>query len=135
MIYVYIKSTEDIAVFYETIHALYIPDTEVFSCSENRRSFRKLNDIKTKCSREDILIIGSVNSLGLNSADIANQLQWFIDNSIMLVICDVNTTYIFGVSQPMNKAVLGTILQSILENDGKIVKMTGSRRRNSGSRQ
>ena len=131
-IYIYVKSTEDIEVFYHTVRGLYLPETEVFISTEDRRSFRELDGLKKKCSAEDIIIIGSVKSLGINTVEIANQLQWFIDHSVLLVVCDVSTTYTFGVSQPMNKAVLGTILQSILENDGKIVRMSGSRRSNSG---
>lgn len=131
-IYIYVKSTEDITMFYRTVQLLYLPNTEVLVSTEERRAFRELNSLKKKCSGDDIVIIGSLKSLGVNTAEIADQLQWFIDKSVSMVICDINTTYVFGVSQPMNKAVLGTILQSILENDGKVVRVAGNRRSNSG---
>ena len=131
-IYIYVKSTEDITMFYRTVQLLYLPEKEVLVSTEERRAFRELNNIKKKCSGDDIVIIGSLKSLGVNIGEAADQLQWFIDNSVPLVICDINTTYTFGVSQPMNKAVLGTILQSILENDGKVVRVAGNRRSNSG---
>ena len=131
-IYIYVKSTEDITMFYRTVQLLYLPQTEVLVSTEERRAFRELNNIKKKCSGDDIVIIGSLKSLGVNTEEIADQLQWFIDKAVSLVICDINTTYVFGVSQPMNKAVLGTILQSSLENDGKVVRVAGNRRSNSG---
>ena len=131
-IFVYIKSTENIAMFERTIQLFYRKEVEVFVSTEERRTFRELNNIKRECTEDDIVMIGTVKSLGISTVDVANQLQWFIDKPVMLVICDVNTTYTFGVSQPLNKAVLGTILQSVLENDGRVVRVSGNRRNNSG---
>ena len=71
-------------------------------------------------------------SLGLNNAAIINQLEWFISKSINLVICNYSATYEYGVSQPMNKAVLNTILQSLLASDKNIIEISSSKRNNSG---
>ena len=46
---------------------------------------------------------GSLTSLGMNEAEIADQLEWFIDKSVLLVLCEEPSTYEFGVAQPTNQ--------------------------------
>lgn len=82
--------------------------------------------------QDDVVIIGDISSLGINEVDISNQLDWFILNSRKLVICNYVSTYEFGVVQPMNKAVLATILQSILNSHKNIIEIPRNKRSNAG---
>ena len=72
---------------------------------------------------------GSLTSLGMNEAEIADQLEWFIDKSVLLVLCEEPSTYEFGVAQPTNKAVLSALLRNILNSRNSILKLqrTGKR--------
>lgn len=71
-----------------------------------------------------VYIISSLNSLGLNDAEIATQLSWFVDNCVKLVICDIPSTYEFGVNQPMNQAILSTLLQSIITRNQNMITVS-----------
>ena len=122
-IYVYGKSTEDFSVFNNVINLLGNENTNIELTIENRRSFRELEILERNCKNESILLISSISSLGITEADIANQLDYIISHDILLVVCDMPSTYQFGVSQPMNKAITSTILQSILSNNKKIISM------------
>jgi hypothetical protein len=126
------KNTENISSFEEVVNIVRQDDTDVVVTAESRRSFRELEWLKEKMSSDDILVIYDSSSLGLNEADMANQLEWFIGNSVCLAICNIETTYSFGISQPMNKAILTTVLNSILSNNKNIVKLPANRRKNSG---
>jgi sugar-specific transcriptional regulator TrmB len=128
--YIYIKNTEDISSFKDVININKLENITVIA--ESRRSFRELEKLKNKMSSDDILIINDSSSLGLNEADISNQLEWFIKNSMYLIICSIEATYIFGISQPINKAILTTILQTILNSNTNIVKLPVNRHKNSG---
>lgn len=130
VIHLYAKMNEELSVFDDVIGILKHNDDELMITSENRRSFRELENIKS-ISNDIIYIISSLNSLGLNDADIATQLSWFIDNSVKLVICDIKSTYEYGVVQPMNQAILKTILDSILTNNKNIITVS-FKRSNSG---
>ena len=129
-IHLYVKLHEPLSIFDNVIKALKKEQDELLVTSENKRSFTSFNEIK-KIDDHTIFVVSSLNSLGLNDADIAAQLSWFIDNSVKLVICDVTSTYEFGVTQPMNQAVLNTILESIL-SDNKNVVTVSFKRANSG---
>lgn len=131
-IYVYVKNTEDISAFESVIDLIGGNEAELTIFTESRRSFRELEKIKDRITNTDVLMIYDASSLGLNEADIANQLEWFIEKSICLVICNIETTYSFGTTQPMNKAILTTILHSLLNNNKNIVKLPANRRKNSG---
>ena len=129
-IHLYAKLQEPLSIFDNVIKAIKKEQDELLVTSENKRSFISFNEIK-KIDDHTIFVVSSLNSLGLNDADIAAQLSWFIDNSVKLVICDVTSTYEFGVTQPMNQAVLNTILESIL-SDNKNVVTVSFKRANSG---
>lgn len=131
-IYIYIKNTDNIDSFKDVIDVVRQDCDDIFSITESRRSFRELDKLKRSISTTDIVVIYDSVSLGLNEADISNELNWFIENSICLVICNIESTYCFGVYQPMNKAILTTLLQSILSNNKNIVKFQDNRRKNSG---
>ena len=129
-IHSYAKLNESLSLFDDVIDIIKKDTDELYITSENKRSFRELENIKT-IDDDIIYVISSLHSLGLNDADIATQLTWFIDNSVKLVIGEISSTYEFGVSQPMNKAILSTILQSILSGNKNIVTVT-FKRANSG---
>lgn len=128
-ILIYAKLSEELSVFDNVLDLMKTPEDELFISTESRRAFSELENIKT--SDADLIIISSLNSLGLNDADIATQLSWFVDNSVKLVVCEINSTYEFGVSQPMNKAILNTLLHSILSGNKNIVTVS-FKRNNSG---
>ena len=130
-IHIYAKNTEDISIFEEVIHLIREEDTLIDITIENRRSFRELEEVKESYNHEDVLLIGDLPSLGLNEAEIALQLEWFITMSRTLVIASFTSTYEYGVSQPLNKAILTTILQTVLKKK-KIVEVPRSRKANSG---
>lgn len=131
-LYIYTKTAEDISVFEDIMKVIDRKDQDIFVTVEHKRSFQELDAIKKELSHEDILIIGSLNSLGINEADIANNLEYFIENRKYLVVSNIESTYEYGVSQPMNKAVLSTILNSILSNNKNIIKLPRNRKSNAG---
>ena len=129
IIYVYGKSTENVKSFSSVIQSIKSEDSEVFVTIENRRCFRELENIKRNIKHGDIVIVKATSSLGLNDTDVYEQLNWFIVNSMLMVICDFPATYEYGVTQPMNKAVLDAVVQS-LAKEKNIVPL--SKRSNSG---
>lgn len=131
-LYIYTKTTEDISIFEDIMDLIDRKEQEIYVSVEHKRSFRELDKIKEEMSNEDILLIGSFKSLGINEADIANSLEYFIQNRKYLVVSDIESTYKYGVSQPMNKAVLSTILDSLLLNNGNITRLPVNRKSNSG---
>jgi hypothetical protein len=90
-------------------------DPEVFFSSENKRSFRELEAVRTQCQSGDALIVKSLASFGVNDAEIAEQLELFLKKSVILVVCDIPATYEYGAERPINSAVINTILQSALK--------------------
>lgn len=131
-LYIYIKTTEDISVFEDIMEMIDRKDQDIFVSVEHKRSFQELEEIKDEMTSDDVLIIGSLNSLGINEADIANFIEYFIQNRKYMVISDIESTYEYGVSQPMNKAVLSTILNSILSNNKNIINLPRNRKSNAG---
>ncbi len=121
-IHVYGKTSEDINSFDGVINAIRGNEQEITITVENKRSFRELENIKAKY-RDDIFLMGSLSSLGTNAPDILDQLKWFIDNEVRLVLCDVPSTYEFGTDQPMNKAILSTLYQSVMSTGNTIIPM------------
>lgn len=87
---------------------------------ENKRSFRELENIKNNLGKEDIVVVSAIDSLGTNNSSIANNLSWFIDNNRLLLICDTLLTYEYGISQPINKSVLKTLLQYLIKDNSVI---------------
>lgn len=131
-VYVYAKSTEDINTFQPILEIIDSPDNDINITVENKRSSRELENIKRLCTCSDILVLSSLNSLGMNEAEIADQLEWFIRKSVPLVLCNEPATYEYGVAQPTNKAVLSALLHSVADSKGNILKLPENRRSNSG---
>ncbi len=130
IIHSYAKLHEPLSLFENVISIIKTDSDELLITSESKRSFRELDNIK-KIDNDVVFVISSLNSLGLNDADIATQLTWFVDNAVKLVICDIPSTFEFGITQPMNQAILSTILQSLLSGNKNIVTVS-FKRANSG---
>lgn len=130
--YIYTKTTEDISIFEDIMGIIHQKDSEICVSVEHMRSFQELEKIKNEMINDDILIIGSLKSLGINEKDIANSLKYFIEKGECLVISNLESTYKYGVSQPMNKAILSTILDSVLLNNKNIIELPRNRKINSG---
>lgn len=128
----YVKNTEQINALDKVIETIKSPSDELFISVENKRCFRELENIKGICSKDDVCVIGSLSSLGINESEIVNQLEWFISHSIMLVINNISTTYEYGIVQPMNKAILNTLKQSILNSNANIINMPLNKKTNAG---
>lgn len=120
IIHTYTKLHEPLEIFNDIIDIIKKNGDELLITTESKRCFRELELIK-EVNTEIIYLVSSLQSLGLNDADIATQLNWFIKNQVKLVICEIPSTYEFGVSQPINKAVLSSLLQFILNARTDIV--------------
>lgn len=131
-IYIYAKKTEDIHTLDNVIDIIRKGSDEIIVSVENKRCFRELAAMKEKSTKEDIIVVQNLNSLGLNDVDISNELNWFISKSMKLVIGDTPATYEYGVSQPMNQAVLTVVLQNLIQRRNNIVEMPRNKRSNSG---
>ncbi|PMC60330.1 resolvase [Finegoldia magna] len=130
--YIYTKTTEDISIFEDIMEIIHKKDSDICVSAEHMRSFQELEKIKNEMISDDILIIGSLKSLGINEKDIANSLKYFIEKGKCLVVSNIESTYKYGVSQPMNKAILSTILDSVLLNNKNIIELPRNRKFNSG---
>lgn len=132
-VYLYAKQTDDIKQFQLVLELIkkFYDYNEVFISREPRRSFGELEHLKDNLGENDVCIITNPASLGLNEADIAAQLDWFIKKPRILLIYDYNTTYMFGVSEPLNQAILQTIQQSLTGNK-QVVKIPENRKSNAG---
>lgn len=122
-IHCYAKQSEDLSTFDNVISILKDKENELYFTMENRRSFQEFD--KLQLDDEDVVfVISSLNSLGLNDAEITNRLSLFINNATRLVIIEIPSTYEFGVSQPMNQAILSTLLQSVLSGNKNVVTIS-----------
>ncbi len=143
-IYQYADSTEDLQKFYTPVSfinaqeqmkqisglnnpmELSIPGYHlpimVVNTVENRRSFRNFELLKKNCEHGDVIAVTSVKALGLNEREIISQLDWFINHDIPLIICDTPSTYEYGLAGSVNRAVLSTIRQSIVDVNNIVLK-------------
>ena len=131
-IHIYAKFSDDIHIFDDPLDMIWSDSALITMTSESRRSFSELEKLKSSMDTQDIVIASGINSLGLNAADITRQLTWFCSNSRFLVLCDHAAMYQYGVTQPLNKAVIQEIMQTLQDNSGTKVPASGSRRSNSG---
>lgn len=121
--YIYVKSDTNISCFDKVIEKLKSNLSTINVTVENRRAFREYNKLVNSLPVNDFIVINDIKDIGSNNMDVANRLEWLIQNDKMLVINNVSSTYEYGVSQPMNKAVLGTLLQAILLNNSNVIEM------------
>ncbi len=131
---IYAKTTEDIEIFGDVLSKVYNESDKVYFCVENKRCFRELNKLKESIDANEAIIVSSISALGLSNGEIAEQLKWFIDKEAILIINDVPSTYEYEISQPLNKAVLSTILKSILKVEMEKSNDTISFNRNNAGR-
>ena len=104
----------------------------IYVSMENRRSFYELEKVKKSMKKEDAVVIESLSSLGMNEAEIASQLEWFIQRQRMLAVGSCVPTYEFGMSQPTNMAALSVLKQMIISSNNNVVELPNYRRSNSG---
>ena len=131
-IYIYSKISEKIDIFEDVIELIKEKSPNIYVSIEHKRNFGELSKIKEEIKDDDILIIGKLSSLGSNKADILNELNYFISEKKYLVIANIESTYKYGLSQPMNQAVLKTILDSILLTATNIINLGSSKRSKAG---
>ncbi len=134
-IYLYAKQEdriEELQYVLQNIDVFY-KHNEIYISREPRRSFTELEKIKEAMQENDVCIITNPASLGLNETEVLAQLDWFIQKPRILLIYDFKTTYQWGVSEPLNQAILQTIQQSVLMQAGKrVIKMPENRKSNAG---
>ena len=134
-IYLYAKQEdriEELQYVLQNISVFY-KHNEIYISREPRRSFGELEKIKEVMQENDVCIITNPASLGLNETEVVTQLDWFIQKSRILLIYDFKTTYQWGVSEPLNQAILQTIQESVLRQAGKrVIKMPENRKSNAG---
>lgn len=73
-IYVYVKNIEDISEFRQTLDIIRRDDSDIIVITESRRSFREFEKLKNIVTVNDIIVVFTISSLGLNEAEISNQL-------------------------------------------------------------
>lgn len=122
-IQIYAKLHERISDFNDVLGVIRSDRDNVCITIENQRAFRKLEQMMDKY-KDSVFVISSLMSLGTNDADIATKLSWFIEHRVGLAICEIPSTYEYGVGQPLNQAVLSTVLQSVLIGNKKLVVTT-----------
>ncbi len=123
-LFLYAKNDTKLSAFDEVVDLLKEKVDEIVTIVENRRSFREYDITVNSLSEADIIVLSDINDIGNNSVDILNRLDWFVQMDRLLVISNIPSTFMYGVEQPMNKAVLGTLMQSLIANNSKIVQMT-----------
>ena len=130
---IYHKTIEDISIFDEIMNLYASEADHIQIISENRRAYRELEQLLQKIdSVNTVVIISDMSVLGLTAEDIINRLEWFVTHEICLFICKYSATYEYGMLQPVNKAVLTTLLQSMLNSNTNVVEIPRNKRTNSG---
>ncbi len=130
---IYHKTIEDISIFDEIMNLYASEADHIQIISENRRAYRELEQLLQKIdSANTVVIISDMSVLGLTAEDIINRLEWFITHEICLFICKYSATYEYGMLQPVNKAVLTTLLQSMVNSNTNVVEIPRNKRTNSG---
>ena len=66
-VFLYVKFNEDIRDFDQAVSSVLGSGGDLVVITENRRSFRELTKISRQCSQEDIIVVHSLESLGLNN--------------------------------------------------------------------
>lgn len=130
-IYIYSKTSEKKSIFEDVIEIIRNKEKEIIVSIEHNRNFKELENIKKEMNETDILLIGTLKSLGITKTDIAEGLNYFINNGKFLVVADIESTYEYGIGQPMNRAILKTILDSLIINNN-IVRINSNKKSNAG---
>ncbi len=105
----------------------------MFITTEPNRSYYKLDKIKNAMTEDDVCVIANLASLGINETDIATGLEWFINTPRMLVIANFSNSYRWGISQPLNQAILSTLQLALLgKSEGRTVIIPEYKKSNAG---
>lgn len=111
----YAKIGERLAEFDKVLSLLSSTNDSIYLTREHKRSFVEFDKLTKTLDSSQILMIHSLHSLGFSNQEIVKRLGWFVHSSKKLVICEVPSTYEYGVSQPMNEAILRTLIHSLDE--------------------
>lgn len=97
---IYHKTIEDISVFDE-IMSLYAQEADdVQILSENRRSYRGLEQLLLEIDTATTVVsVSDLSSLGLTTEDILNRLNWFISHNVCI-------TYLQSTKQCLKSKVI-----------------------------
>lgn len=131
-IYIYMKYTDSEEKIKQVVNFIRNDSDSLFVSMEKRRSFYELARIQKSMKKEDVVVIENLSSLGMNEAEISNQLEWFVQKKRMLAVGDCLPTYQFGMSQPANMAALSVLKQVIVSSNKNVVELPNYRRSNSG---
>lgn len=135
MIYLYTTIDENLSSFDDIIDILRKElgsDFQITFYTENKRCFRAFNNIKAICNTNDIIVIGKFEDIGLNDLAVKENIKYFLEKSVMLIVRDTPSTYECGISSSVNIAVLKTIYDFISNSNQKITPIRTSRRAGAG---
>lgn len=127
LFHVYAKHDVNIESFDDIISLLKQNNDVVDITVENRRSFHDYQKLIDSIDTNNVVIVRDLEDLGNNNIDIVNRIDWFIQKSIILVIVAIDSTYTYGIGQPMNKAILSTLVQSLTLPGSNIVSFSGKK--------
>ena len=131
-IYIYAKLTENLSSLEDTIRSMRSKNDRIFITTENVRASRELDKLIKKSGEDDCIVISTLDSLGLSNDDKLKRLAAFITRPVLLVVAGIPSTYEYGVSQPMNKAVLTTIAQSLSTKSENVLSMPFDSKKRAG---
>lgn len=127
LFHVYAKHDMNIESFDDIILLLKQNNDIVDITVENRRSFHDYQKLIDSIDINDVVIVRDLEDLGSNTVDVVNRIDWFIQKSVILVIVAIDSTYAYGIGQPMNKAILSTLVQSLTLPGSNIVSFSGKK--------
>ena len=130
-IYLYGKITESLECFEAPVKLVHEQADGIYIRTEVKRAFRELDQIQKGMLPDDICMVCDLSSLGSNDERITDRLLWFAGHNRLLVLCSMPQTYEYGISQPINRAILQTIVQS-LQSRGKKAVPIGKRKPGAG---
>ena len=122
-VYIYSKTDTDISCFEEIIGLLRDTEKEMQFIIENRRSYRECCNMINSLAPSDVIVVRSLSDLGGNMSDVVERLDAILGKGNVLVVSDIPTTYAYGIQQPMNKAILETVRQTIVSNHPNVLAM------------
>lgn len=116
-IYIYAKQNDNIASLKGVLH--YLENVSEFvTIIESTRSFNEYQLLKRRLKEGDTLIISTIFSLAPSQQFISNELKFFVDNKILLLIYEIEPTYKNRPTLDSNRGILETL--SILASNDKV---------------
>lgn len=120
IIYLYKKFEEDGEILIYLARLLKQDLDIIYSVTESRYSFRKIDGIKNNDNAESVIIVKNFLSLGMNTSEIISRINHLLSKDIVLVCSTVRATYEYGLNTQINKAVWSVICQFF--NDTTVLK-------------